>query len=488
MASVVFINPWNFHDEGVKYTAQQLQYIWHNPPLGIVLLATELRDAGHNVTICDLERDLVINGGNIETTLANMCDLVKGVQPDFVGVPIISVRYLEAKRVIQLCHDIRQDTGHPFKIAVGNIHATYEPEYTIRDNPHIDAVFLGEADKSFLAWVNGKPIEQIAGVAFWHGDKIIVSPQLDTFSLDELPFPDWNFIDVGFYSAPKFVYYGREVKPARSLDIIASRGCVYRCTFCAYNAMKPRWHSVDYIIQNIKYLLDNFPIDSLYFLDSSIGNNRQQLIGICQAIIDQGINKRFRWSANIRSNQVDEQLLRLMWKAGCRRLLYGFESGSQRILDSMKKGCTVEQNEKAVQLHRKLGFPCLASMIIGFPGETIEDLQTTLFWLRRVLPPIIGINTFVPLPGSEDYTKLKDMGQLHVTDAQIWRTIGEVNNPESKLFTDIPADTFWKYFEEMITLGNESKNKTHEKPAIYHLIWSAKNLSKGLLGKFKKMI
>jgi len=459
MASVALINPWNFHEEGIAYRSEQLMHIWRNPPMGLVLLATELCEVGHDVTICDLERDLVVNGGDLQATLAGLRKSLEKIQPDFVGVTILSVRYLEAQRIVELCDKLRCNMAHNPKIVVGNIHSTVEPEATLRDNPAVDVAFVGEADKPFLHLVNGEPIEEISGVAFRQDKSIVVKPPWYAPNLDELPFPNWNFIDVEFYTAPSYAAHARTKRPAHSLDIIISRGCPYRCTFCAYNKMRYRWNSPEYVVKNIEYMLDNFNIDSMYFLDSSIGNNRKQLEAICKILIEKGLNNRFHWSANMRCNQVDEELLRQMWRAGCRKLFYGFESGSQRVLDAMKKGCTVEQNEKVAHLHRKLEFPYHASMIMGFVGETVEDLEMTLRWLERARPPIVGVNTYVPLPGSEDYYELKKTGKVKVEDPRIWRMIGEVNNPNAPIFCNIPSALFWKYFDEMKALAEKLRRE-----------------------------
>jgi radical SAM superfamily enzyme YgiQ (UPF0313 family) len=377
------------------------------------------------------------------------------MQPDFVGVTMLSVRYLEAKRIIHLCDELRATMGHFFRIVVGNIHATAEPEMTLRDNPSVDVAFLGEADKPFIDLVDDEPVERLPGVAFREGSRIVARPPWYAPSLDELPFPDWSLIDVAFYAAPNYAAHGRMKRTARSLDIAVSRGCPYRCSFCAYNKMKYRWNSPEYVVRNIEYMLENFDINSVYFVDSSIGNNRTQLQTMCKILVEKGLHDRFYWSANMRSNQVDEELLKLMWRAGCRKLLYGFESGSQRVLDAMSKGCTVAQNENAAHLHGKLRFPYHASMIIGFPGETIDDLEMTYTWLERVRPPIVGVNTYVPLPGSEDYYRLRATGKINVEEPLIWRMIGEVNSPESPVFSDVSPSTLWKYLDKMQRLARE---------------------------------
>jgi len=98
-------------------------------------------------------------------------------------------------------------------------------------------------------------------------------------------------------------------------------------------------------------------------------------------------------------------------------------------------------------------------MIVGFPGETKEDLEMTLRWLRRVRPPLVGINTYVPLPGSEDYIRLKMSGRIEVRDPYVWRLVGEVNNRNSPIFSNVSPKVFWEYFEKLNALASELWNE-----------------------------
>jgi len=101
-------------------------------------------------------------------------------------------------------------------------------------------------------------------------------------------------------------------------------------------------------------------------------------------------------------------------------------------------------------------------MIMGFPGETVKDLKLTLNWLKKNRPPVVGINTYVPLPGSEDYLKLKSEGKIKVQDPNIWRLLGEVNNKEGQIFSDVPTEIFWKYYEKMQALSMEFRDKENK--------------------------
>ena len=455
MKRILFINPWNYHEENKKYYPEQLQYIWRDPPYGIVSLATLLQKEGYDVLIADLERDLVIKEGKLENVLKDLEELIIDFQPYLIGLTILSVRYPEARKIIKLCDKIRKARGLSFKIIVGNIHPTAEPKRTLMENPEVDLVFIGEAEKALLDYLKGKPLHLIKGIAYRGGSQINVSSPEVVKEIDTLPFPNWNLIDVEFYTFPNYVKHQRKNKPSRSLDVIMHRGCPYRCNFCAYNLIPPRWHSPNYVIKNIRYLIENYPIDSIYFLDSSIGNSRRYLYELCERLIKSGLNREITWSANMRPDQVDEELLKLLWKAGCRQLFYGFESASQKVLDRMNKKIRVEDNERVVKLHRKLGFPYHASFLIGYIGENEKDIEITIKWIEKNRPPRIGINTFIPLPGCRDYEYLKQQGKLEVENPNIWRLIGEVNNPDTPIFCDVPKEKFMKYLRELQLLEKE---------------------------------
>jgi anaerobic magnesium-protoporphyrin IX monomethyl ester cyclase len=135
-----------------------------------------------------------------------------------------------------------------------------------------------------------------------------------------------------------------------------------------------------------------------------------------------------------------------MWRAGCRFLFYGFESGSQRVLDLLVKGIDVEANYTAAELHNKLRFPYHASILLGYPGEREADIQQTFDFLRKTCPPIIGVNWYVPLPGSPDYDKLKADGVIVTEDPWEWRRIGEVNS--ARVYADVPERRFRQLFAE----------------------------------------
>ncbi len=434
MARVMFVQPWKYQDEGIGQ--QDLGQQWRNGPYGVLVLASQLRKHGHEVSVQDLQSALVRLGGDTQACLDRFGQAVMEFRPDILGFSFFTVHYAEIKKALAFARQVCKREGLSPAFVGGGIHVSAEPLSSLEDLG-FDYVFVGEAEEGILDLADGVPPTHVPGVVPPSSSCLTRGNAVQ--DLDTLPFPDWGLCDYQFYATPSYGKVG--FRAVRALDMMVGRGCAYKCSFCAYTALsKLRFHSAEYLVDQVEYMLGRFGVDSVYFTDSTIGNNRRLLREFCELMIRRGFASRVEWFANIRPNQVNEDQLRLMWRAGCRFLLYGFESGSQRVLDLMVKGCRVESNYEAAELHNRLGFPYHASILLGFPGEREEDIRATLEFLRRVRPPKVGINWYVPLPGSPDYDKLKEAGRIDVVDATDWRRFGEVN--EARVYADVEASRF----------------------------------------------
>lgn len=459
MSRVMLVQPWNHHDEGV--TRHDLAQEWRNGPYSLLLLATQLKKHNHQATIVDMIRDLVVLGGDTEACLEKLSEAIRQFRPDIIGFGFFSIHFFEVQRAVRVARHVCRTIGIQPLFLAGGIHASTEPRKTI-DDLGFDYSFVGEGDVGIVKLADGHSPETVPGIVgpeptvHTKGQQRILtladgcSPVVHTKgeqvqSLDSLPFPDWSLCDHRFYAYPSYAKV--KFRAARTLDMIMGRGCVYKCAFCAYNALSSvRFYSADYLVEQIAYMERDFGIDSVYFTDSTIGNNRKLVTQFCESMIQRGLSKRIEWYANIRPNQVNEEILQLMWRAGCRFLLYGFESGSQRVLNLMVKGMDVKWNYRAAELHNRLKFPYHASMLLGYPGEREEDIMETFKFLETTSPPIVGVNWYVPLPGSPDYDKLKNEGVIQTDDPEEWRRIGEVNS--SRVYADVQEAQFRRLFEK----------------------------------------
>jgi radical SAM superfamily enzyme YgiQ (UPF0313 family) len=462
MARVMLCQPWNFHDENVVH--DNLANEWRSAPYSLVMLGTLLRAKGHDVRVVDLIERLVTNRGDLDLTLTQFGEEFKAFAPDIFGLGFFSIHYIEVQKLVQFARRICEKARLKTVFIAGGIHASTEPGRTL-ENLDFDHVFIGEAEISLSRFCAGDDPIGIPGVISRSSSKrIIPLPMMDTkatapardgtltfpnkgevlHDLDSIPFPDYSLVNYRFYSQPTRAKF--HTFTASNLDMIMGRGCVYRCSFCAYNALSSvRFHSAEYLVNQAEYFSKNFGTDSFYFMDSTIGNNQPLLYQICELMERRGLHRTIRWNGCMRPNQINRKLLRALTQAGCLHLLYGFESNSDRVLKLMKKDCKVQDNEEAAELHREMDAPYTASMLMGFPGEHEDDILASIDFVKRHKPPVSGFNWYIPLPGSPDYDWLKAQGLIDRDDPMEWRKIGEIAS-QARLFVDVPRERFVELF------------------------------------------
>jgi len=467
MARVMLCQPWNFHDEDVVH--DDLENEWRCAPYSLVLLATLLRTQGHTVCVVDLIEHLVTNRGDLELTLEQYAERIRQFKPDILGMGFFSIHYIEVQKLVRFSRRVCERAGIRTTFIAGGIHASTEPSLTLT-NLEFDYVFVGEAeislpkfcdgaDPNTIPGVIGKSTPKTIGLVESHADgparlgTLTFASKADVLhELDTLPFPDYSLVNYKFYARPNRAKFRTFL--ASSLDILMGRGCVYRCAFCAYNALSTvRFHSAEYLVEEVKYLTKQFGIDSFYFMDSTIGNNQPLLYRFSELMEQEGLSTRIRWNGCIRPNQISRKLLTTLTRAGCVHLLYGFESNSEHVLKAMQKDCKVADNEKAANLHRELDAPYTASMLMGYPGEREPDILASIDFIKRHKPPVSGFNWYIPLPGSPDYDQLRAKGLIDRDDPMEWRKIGEIAS-QARLFCDVPRDRFMELFRYGQSLCN----------------------------------
>lgn len=471
MARLLLCQPWNFHDEDVVH--DDLENEWRCAPYSLVMLATLLRGQGHTVCVIDLIERLVSNRGNLDVTLQQFASEVRRFAPDIVGVGFFSIHYLEVQTLVQFMRRVCEKARLKTVFIAGGIHASTEPALTL-ENLDFDYVFIGEAEISLARFCNGDDPAQIGGVLerargplpykptvtegrasgpAKFGTLVVPNKGEVLHQLDSIPFPDYGLVNHGFYAQPNRAKFRSFT--ARSLDMIMGRGCVYRCSFCAYNALSSvRFHSAEYLVEQAEYFRKDFGIDSFYFMDSTIGNNQPLLYEMCELMERRGLHRFFRWNGCMRPNQINRKLLSTLTRAGCCHLLYGFESNSDHVLKLMQKDCKVADNERTATLHRDMDAPYTASMLMGFPGETQEDIRRSIDFIKRHKPPVSSFNWYIPLPGSPDYDQLRANGLIDRDDPMEWRKIGEIAS-QARIFSDVTRERFLELFNEGQSLCNK---------------------------------
>lgn len=366
----------------------------YNTPTGLLYIATVLKKNGYNVVLVDCSVE-----PNYRQILENE---IKNT--DLLGVYAMSIhiKYLlpELARLKKINPGV--------KIIWGGPHASLFPEQTVLSDL-ADIVVPGEGEEVMLEISRGLEsgrlnLHEIKGVTFKENGSIISTPDRDFIDMNELPFIDWSFLK-------KEVF---EVVKRTIIRIQASRGCPYKCTFCinvVSKNKKMRYRTANSVLDEIEYLYKEFEIKRVGFRDEVFMSNRRQVEDIAKGLLERNI--RITWLANpraeyLRESYVDDNYIKLLADSGCNKLQTGGESGSQRVLDFLKKGCKVEDILTFVKRAKKFNITTVVSFITGLPTETKEEQAQTLRLIRdilRIQPKafINGPQFFRPYPGGELY-------------------------------------------------------------------------------------
>lgn len=436
MKSILFIIPWsgfyigrkesNFADEPER------------APEGVVGLASYLSNKGASVRIADMQQMLRYNSGDDVKTLSDLWTICQTFKPDIVGFSFFTARFKYAKDIFDYLTQCYDTEKKPLMIA-GGVHPTLLPRETLSEIP-FDALVIGEGEIPLLQLLKGIDYHNIKG--FFTADSEKAEKADVITNLDDLPFPDWSLIDIDFYNRPSHQISNTVLH--RVMPITFGRGCNYRCNFCAHNCfLFARCHSAEYFIDKMRHVECQCGVKTFIIQDSSIGNFRKVWEEVCNILIENGTP--YQWWANLRVNQVDEDFLKLLKRAGCIKLFFGFESGSPRILEKMNKRITVEQCRKAAELCHKIGLNFYASFIINYFGETEEDLLLTEQLIRETRPTSLAINRFSPVPGSVDFDNNANIIMPHINSIEDWTTLGMLN---FKMLMGDMTEERYKYWEK----------------------------------------
>ena len=286
----------------------------------------------------------------------------------------------------------REKQWHSIVIWGSNV--TVNPELALSSG-YIDYVILGEPEKPFLDIVRGVLTENIA---YQSGGEVIVTKRTLLQDLDWLPFPARDLLPNEKYVAPY-------VRKNPFTTISTSRGCPYsKCTFCPTNIWymnKVRYRSVANVIKEIDEIINKFKIHSIIFRDQSLTFEQERLIKLCNEIIHKGYSISWRCFSGIGS--INQKLLSIMKKSGCYQINYGFESGSQEILDLNNKGITLKESANAARLTKEAGMEVSGSFMLGMFGDTEETIKKTINFAIELNLDYAEFLMATPLPSTRFY-------------------------------------------------------------------------------------
>lgn len=372
-------------------------------PLGIGYMSSWMKARGQDVQLWDPE----IQGISDD----EMVDIIARERPKVVGLSSATPSF---SRACRMAAKIREACDA--WIVYGGVHASTFPENTLEHNPQFDVTAFGEGEQTMaeLAEVlhtrgyDPHALGDVAGICFRDRGKVVRTKDRALIAdVDTLPWPDRESVPLSLYKATGHIGVTPHVA-----NMITSRGCPARCTFCeSFLTMGYRFreHSPGYVVAEIRMLKERWGVRQVVFNDDTFTMNVKRAKDICRAMIDARLDIQWFCFARVTCGK-DPELLELMKAAGCIHINLGVETGDPTILKRIKKGTTLAQARKTFKKCRDLGIKTSAGFIFGFPGESLQTIERTIRFAIELSPDVAFFNILVPFPGTEVW---RDFPELH---------------------------------------------------------------------------
>lgn len=434
-------------------------------PLGLVSIATTLRQIGHAVKVYDAdtnEAPSVMDYKQLDRYYAGYLDAlhqlnhpvwvqmrqtIEAEDPDLIGISIWTTYAASAFRVAEISKTLRPNCP----VVMGGPHATAKADEVMRICPAVDYVIRGEAEAGLAQLVTAiadptGQLDDIEGLSFRQAGQIRHNRPRQTFQdLSRLPWPDLGLlINKDRYSAEDMGL------------VMTSRGCPFSCAFCATETKRVRYRPIEQVIEHILHVKDNYGTVQFSIKDDSFTVNKNRVAEFCDALISEKLG--IKWECNTRVDLVTAEMLAHMKRAGCNSVKVGVESGSEDVLRRMNKGTTLDQIRQTAQWLRRAGIYWTAYFLIGTPGETPEDIYRTLDFMYEIKPDFASLGVYETFPGPPMFDEGVRRG-LVKPDMTLEEFYTILPNDYYKADSRRQTDTMDQ--ERFVTLESEMKTKFH---------------------------
>jgi radical SAM superfamily enzyme YgiQ (UPF0313 family) len=393
------------------------------PPIGLGYLATSLRKSGfESVSIVDSIKE--------KLTVEKLVQLLKSHNPKIVGFQVFSSDFSSVRNSISQIRQAMPETT----IILGGPHVSATGIKIFHDFEGVDFGFIGEAEISLPLFARrilsneSIDLQSIPGLIYRVDGQELANDRDFIEDLDSLGFPAWDLMPPGSYpDAPQGAFY-RQFPIA---PIATTRGCPYTCAFCGSPVNmgnRLRFRSLQGVFDEMEMLHRDYGVREFHFIDDMFNMSRTRVLEFCRILDSKNWGISYTFPNGLRLNTIDEETLAWMKKTGAYAFTVGIESGSQRILDAMNKKLTVEMIREKVEMIAKSGIEPSGFFLLGFPGETKEDIRKTIDFAKSLPLKRAHFSNFLPLPGTLATQRLLDSGEISPPD---WEDLAYSNTPYS---------------------------------------------------------
>lgn len=395
-----------------RYAAKSLGRVGgYLPPLGIACLASFLRKHGFTVDIIDAQF------GIPEKDILNY---IHNTNPRVIGLSSLTSAFLKATSIARC---VRKNFSDKL-IILGGHHATIAGGDILHQENSYDLIVYGEGEETLLDIIrqfagcnferkkflkNDTILSQIRGIIFKRDGRVVKNLMREPIpNIDKLPYPARDLLPMN-----KYIPLPNQYRRLPVIHMLAIRGCPYRCTFCSNNAVfgkKIRSRSPEGVIDEIRHVKKCYGAQEISFWDDTMTIQKSWISEFCDRLIKDKLD--ITWTCYSRADAVDKNLLKKMKRSGCFNIFYGFESGTQKLLDRIKKDITLAQIEKANHLTKEAGIEVRASFMLGLPEETPALALETLNFAISLEPDYVQFSLTTPYPGTKLYQEAERYGRL----------------------------------------------------------------------------
>jgi anaerobic magnesium-protoporphyrin IX monomethyl ester cyclase len=379
---------------------KELQIMKPYPPLGILYLCSHLRARGFSVDVHD----------STFSTQEALHARLREQQPSVLGV---YANLMTRPKVVNILAEARRNGWRT--IVGGPEPGAYVEEYL---RAGAEVVVLGEGEITMeellpLMLAGGaQHLDDVRGIAFLNGNEEVVRtpPRLQIQDLDAQPWPDREAIDTGRYVETWRTHHGMG-----SISLITARGCPFRCEWCSHQVygQTHRRRKPQFVADELEWLKQRYKPDMLWVADDVFTINHAWLEEWREQVTSRSLHIPFECIS--RADRLTEDVIRTLAELGCFRLWIGSESGSQRILDRMQRGVTIESVQKATKLCRDYGIKTGMFLMWGYEGEELDDIEATIEHVRASKPDVFLTTVSYPIKGTPYFKRVEEQGRIRAT-------------------------------------------------------------------------
>ena len=430
------------HGYFLEEDAVEQQIMKPYPPLGILYISAYLNQNNTDHLVYD-------------TTFSTESDWKAYVltnQPDLIA---FYVNLMTKVKVIQLIQWVKQNPQlKRCKIVLGGPDITYNKENYIKVGA--DFLIIGEGEETTLALIQAlkhqSDLAKISGLVYVNDNNIVTnSPRQKVRNIDELPMPNRSVFPI-----QKYLDTWKNAHGKSALNISTQRGCPYTCKWCstAVYGQSYRRRSPELVVKELSQLMQTYKPDSFWFVDDVFTVSHKWIRGFAEAIEKSGLE--IQYECITRAERMNDEVIQLLKQTGCIRVWIGAESGSQKIIDAMDRKVDVDLVRDQLIATRKAGIETGTFIMVGYPGETYDDILKTAKYLEEALPDQFTITKSYPIKG----TALHDEVTPHITYQPKWETSTDREIEFKRRYSDRFYKNAIRYIYNRVQLKREKSIKS----------------------------